>query len=81
MNNAYAQGYHVNIQLREGERLTRNWINKGLEINPGGAKYMGPVNKPIHAALGDHPLRSATAPTSTRFPWAARPSDGECWRR
>ena len=58
MNNAYVQGYRVNIQLREGERLTRNWFNKGLEINPGGAECMGPVDKPIHAALGDRaPLR------------------------
>jgi len=58
MNNAYAQGYRVNIQLREGETLTRNWFNKGLEINPGGAECMGPVDKPVHAALGDRvPLR------------------------
>jgi hypothetical protein len=29
----YSQGYHVNIQLREGERLTRNWGHKGLHVN------------------------------------------------
>jgi len=29
----YAQGYQVNIQLRPGERLTRNWSNKGLHVN------------------------------------------------
>ena len=29
----YSQGYEVNIQLRRGERLTRNWFNKGLHIN------------------------------------------------
>ena len=29
----YAQGYEVNIQLRPGERLTRNWFNTGLHIN------------------------------------------------
>jgi hypothetical protein len=29
----YSQGYHVNIQLRPGERLTRNWSNKGLHVN------------------------------------------------
>src|SRR5262249_54277095 len=28
----YAQGYRVNIQLRPGERLTRNWSNKGLRV-------------------------------------------------
>jgi hypothetical protein len=29
----YSQGYRVNIQLRPGQRLTRNWSNKGLHIN------------------------------------------------
>jgi hypothetical protein len=35
----YTQGYQVNIQLRPGERLTRNWSNKGLHVNmkSGGA--------------------------------------------
>jgi hypothetical protein len=35
----YSQGYQVNIQLRHGERLTRNWGNRGLHINAkdGGA--------------------------------------------
>ncbi len=33
---ASSQGYRVNIQLRKGERLTRNWSNKGLHINAGG---------------------------------------------
>jgi len=31
----YTQGYQVNIQLRQGERLTRNWSNKGLHVNQG----------------------------------------------
>lgn len=31
----YSQGYEVNIQLRPGERLTRNWFNKGQHINDG----------------------------------------------
>ena len=26
----YSMGYRVNVQLRAGERLTRNWSNKGL---------------------------------------------------
>jgi hypothetical protein len=26
-------GYRVNVQLREGEKLTRNWFHKGLHIN------------------------------------------------
>jgi hypothetical protein len=29
----YAMGYQVNVQLRPGEKLTRNWGNKGLHIN------------------------------------------------
>jgi hypothetical protein len=29
----YSQGYEVNIQLRPGERLTRNWFNRGLHVN------------------------------------------------
>jgi hypothetical protein len=35
----YSQGYQVNIQLRPGLRLTRNWSNKGLHVNgkAGGA--------------------------------------------
>jgi hypothetical protein len=35
----YSQGYQVNVQLRPGERLTRNWSNKGLHVNKkdGGA--------------------------------------------
>ncbi|MBI1918061.1 MAG: ASPIC/UnbV domain-containing protein, partial [Planctomycetes bacterium] len=35
----YSQGYRVNVQLRPGERLVRNWSNKGLHVNgkSGGA--------------------------------------------
>ncbi|KPJ55660.1 MAG: hypothetical protein AMS16_03885 [Planctomycetes bacterium DG_58] len=29
----YSQGYRPNVQLRPGERLTRNWFNKGLHVN------------------------------------------------
>ncbi len=29
----YSQGYEVNIQLRPGERLVRNWSNSGEHIN------------------------------------------------
>ncbi len=32
----YSMGYEVNVQLRAGERLTRNWFNKGLHVNMQG---------------------------------------------
>jgi hypothetical protein len=32
----YSQGYRPNVQLRQGERLTRNWFNKGLHVNQFG---------------------------------------------
>lgn len=32
----YTQGYEVNIRLRQGERLTRNWSNRGLHVNMNG---------------------------------------------
>ena len=31
--NGYSQGYQVNIELRPGERLTRNWFHKGRHVN------------------------------------------------
>ncbi len=48
----YSQGYGVNVQLRPGERLTRNWFNKGLHVNmDGGGDDPGDVLK-SRAALG-----------------------------
>ncbi|MBI5832517.1 MAG: hypothetical protein HZB16_09455 [Armatimonadetes bacterium] len=35
-SSGFSQGYQVNIQLRPGERLVRNWSNKGLHVNAGG---------------------------------------------
>jgi len=29
----YSMGYEVNVQLRPGEKLIRNWFNQGLHIN------------------------------------------------
>ena len=34
----YSQGYRLNVQLRAGERLTRNWFNKGLHVNMDGGE-------------------------------------------
>ena len=43
----YSQGYEVNVQLRPGERLTRNWFNKGLHVNMLGGEAPGCLNKKI----------------------------------
>jgi len=37
----YSVGYQVNIQLRKGERLTRNWSNRGLHVNMQGGEAPG----------------------------------------
>jgi hypothetical protein len=36
-----AVGYQVNIQLRPGEKLVRNWSNKGLHVNMLEGKSLG----------------------------------------
>jgi hypothetical protein len=33
----YSMGYRVNVQLRRGESLIRNWSNKGLNVNLNAA--------------------------------------------
>ena len=50
-----SMGYRLNVQLREGERLTRNWFNKGkvidwtdADIMAGGARILG-----LQRKLGD----------------------------
>ena len=37
----YSMGYSVNVQLRVGETLTRNWFNKGLHVNMDGGEAPG----------------------------------------
>jgi hypothetical protein len=37
---APSMGYQVNVQLREGERLTRSWSNKGLVVNGADARLI-----------------------------------------
>ena len=47
-----AAGYEVNIQLRPGERLTRNWAHKELYVNmvpPGNKPVITPVGKGVLA--------------------------------
>jgi len=51
----YSQGYQVNIQLRPGERLTRNWSNRGLHVNMMEAESPGCLRTPV----GEGDLRYA----------------------
>jgi hypothetical protein len=51
----YSQGYEVNVQLRPGERLTRNWFNRGLHINQAEGGSVGCLN----GAPGKDDLRYA----------------------
>lgn len=51
----YSQGYQVNIQLRPGERLTRNWSNQGLHINQSD----GPKPRCLTIPIGKGPLAYA----------------------
>ncbi|MCL2649019.1 MAG: hypothetical protein FWD61_18805 [Phycisphaerales bacterium] len=37
-------GYKVNVQLREGEKITRNWSHKGLHVNMSEAGLPGAAN-------------------------------------
>lgn len=48
-----ALGYEVNVQLRKGERLTRNWSNKGLHVNALEGKKAGSLK----TAMGKDDLR------------------------
>jgi hypothetical protein len=52
----YSQGYQVNVQLRKGERLTRNWSNHGLHINMDGS---GGAPGCLNTGIGTNDLRYA----------------------
>jgi len=49
----YSQGYEVNVQLRHGERLTRNWSNHGLHVNMD----QGAAPACLKTAVGQEELR------------------------
>ncbi len=53
----YSMGYQVNVQLRPGERLTRNWSNKGLHVNMDGGGSPGCIKE----TTGKGPLRYTPA--------------------
>ena len=50
----YSMGYRVNVQLREGEKLTRNWFNKGLHVNMDGG---GEAPGSLKAKIGEGSFR------------------------
>lgn len=52
-----AVGYEVNVQLRPGEVITRNWSNKGMHINMLGGGAPGCLNM----AVGTDQLRYSPA--------------------
>lgn len=60
----YSTGYQVNIQLRSGERLTRNWFNKGMHINALDGRGAPNCLVDTDAALKryDGPLGGSLAP-------------------
>ena len=49
----YSMGYRVNVQLRQGEKLTRNWSNKGLHVNMDRGEAPGSLT----AKVGEGSLR------------------------
>jgi hypothetical protein len=52
-----ALGYEVNVQLCPGERLTRNWFNKGLHVNA----LEGGANGSLNAVVGKDQYTYAVA--------------------
>ncbi|MFB3890775.1 MAG: hypothetical protein ACE15C_02000 [Phycisphaerae bacterium] len=51
-----SMGYKVNVQLREGEKLTRCWYNKGLVVNGADKDLIAGDRKPLglQKELGDN---------------------------
>ena len=49
----YSMGYRVNVELREGEKLTRNWFNKGLHVNMDRGEAPGSLT----AKIGEQSFR------------------------
>jgi hypothetical protein len=47
-----SMGYELNVQLREGERLTRNWSNKGLHVNLLEGEGEHPLCKDASSLVG-----------------------------
>jgi hypothetical protein len=59
----YSNGYEVNVQLREGERLTRNWSNQGLHVNMDGNGSPAALKEKVgEGGLRDSPKFGDLAP-------------------
>jgi hypothetical protein len=60
----YVQGYRVNVELRDGERLERNWFNKGLHVNSDITEEWGNLlaAKPGEGDMVDSPNWGDLAP-------------------
>jgi len=59
----YSVGYQVNVQLRRGERLTRNWSNQGLHVTMGEGGAPGALTGAVgKEALGYTPALGDLAP-------------------
>ena len=80
-----SMGYQLNVQLREGEKLTRNWSNKGKVIDWADADIMegGKGILDLQRNLATRPpAGSATASWNTTCRWpAAGSAAGPCWPR
>jgi hypothetical protein len=50
----YAEGHQINLELRPGERLTRNWFNKGLHLN--GILSDGDAPGCLNEKIGQGPM-------------------------
>ena len=53
----YSMGYQVNVQLREGERLVRNWSNRGLHLQMGETDKAGRIPQSLEGKIGEGPFR------------------------
>lgn len=59
----YAQGYRLNLQLRPGERIIRNWSNQGLHVNMKGGGAPGCLTMTVGKdSLGYTPKYGDLAP-------------------
>jgi hypothetical protein len=53
----YSQGYRVNIQLRKGERLVRNWLNRGIHVDMDDGGAPGCLTERVGAGILTHSVR------------------------